>query len=78
MIEIVKNDQLIEARIDSNRIFKITKSNVEFKSKFKFDFLLETYLFFQLKIEIIQSHVIEEPNFVILMKKPFRQHNLKI
>ena len=50
MIEIVKNDQLIEARIDSNRIFKITKSNVEFKSKFKFDFLLETYLFFQLKI----------------------------
>ena len=77
MIEIVKNDQLIEARIDSNRIFKITKSNVEFKSKFKFDFLLNLFIF-QLKIEIIQSNVIEEPNFVILMKKPFRQHNLKI
>ena len=34
MIELVKNDQLTEARIDSNRIFKINKSNVKFFQEF--------------------------------------------
>jgi hypothetical protein len=34
MIEIVKNDQLTEAKIYSNRIFKINKSNVRFFQEF--------------------------------------------
>ena len=85
MIELVKNDQLTEARIDSNRIFKINKSNVRFSQEFHIK--KQMFPFLQLKIDIIQPPVLvdkstpKKSNEQVFTKKEieiFKQRSKKL